>query len=592
MTARPIRIANFSGYLGDRLSGLTEALTGDPIDVAVGDYLAEITLAALAARSRSGHPGYVDYFLDQIRPHLSLIARTGVKVVTNAGGFDPAALATALRLEADAAGVVLSVAYVEGDNITDELDALQQQGHRFEHLDTGSDLRSWDADILTANAYVGGWGIAAALREGADLVVCGRVTDASLVTGPAAWWHGWEATQWGELAGAVVAGHIIECGPQAVGGNFSGFTEVPGTLRPGFPIAEIAADGSSAITKHAGHDGYVTTDTVTAQLLYEIQGPRYLNPDVTVHLEGVSVQQSEPDRVLVAGAAGSPPPPTTKVAVFGRIGYQVVHSVFVTAPQVDEKVRHLESQLRADLPSDVDLDVTRLGTAAVDPRTQWDATVCVRVMATATAREALLDFNLGRQLRSLYLQSVPGFFHDGASTLVSEPRPRIDYWPALLSAPMVPHAVVLPDGRREAIATSAVTTVPSQLPEQNPPAVPDSGPTRVVELGALVHARSGDKGGNSNVGLWVKDRAHWPWLQGTLTVDELRSLMPEAKDLDIVRHEFAHLGAIHFVLRGLLGTGGSSNLRVDQVGKAVGEYLRAKYVVVPEALFDHTGPSL
>ncbi|AZG44471.1 acyclic terpene utilization AtuA family protein [Gordonia insulae] len=367
MTREAIRIANFSGYLGDRRTAIDEAIAGDRVDVLMGDYLAEITLAALsAAYQRNPDRGFVDYFVDQLRPHLATVADRGIKVVTNAGGFHPAGLAAALRAEIAAAGVELRVAHVEGDNILGELPRLQDLGHRFDNLDGGAPLTDWVATPFAANAYLGGWGVAAALRDGADIVVCGRVTDASLTVGPAAWWHDWAEDDWTALAGGVLAGHIIECGAHAVGGNFSGFLDIPHRTTPGFPIAEIAADGTCVITKHRRDGGAVTADTVTAQIMYEIQGPVYLNPDVTVHLDHVRVAEIGEDRVEVAGATGSPPPPTTKVAIFGPVGASVVNTVFVTSPHVEEKIGLIRDQLHLGLPEGVSLDLTP---SAPRPRT-------------------------------------------------------------------------------------------------------------------------------------------------------------------------------------------------------------------------------
>jgi len=586
---RPIRIANFSGYLGDRFTALDEVMAGDPVDVVIGDYLAEITLAALSARHRQdASKGYVDYFLDQLRPHLAALKERGIKVVANAGGFHPAGLADELRGMAAADGVALRVAHIEGDNVLAELDGFAAAGYRLEHLDTGASLADWGTRPIAANAYLGGWGVAAALAEGADIVVCGRVTDASLTVGPAAWWHGWRRDDWDELAGALLAGHLIECGPHSTGGNFSGFTTIPNMLVPGFPIAEVAADGSTVVTKHAADGGAVTVDTVTAQLLYEIQGAVYLNSDVTLHLAGVELTRQAPDRVLVSGATGTPPPPTTKVAVFGQVGYQTVNTVYLTAPDVAAKEDLVRAQFHRDLPEGVELDITRIGTAAEDPETQWDATVGLRVMATARTRDPLDAYNLAGRLGSLYLQSIPGYFHDGATTLRATARPVIDYWPALLPQSAVAHRMVL-DGRTIDIPTAAVTEPASQPTHPEPtPEIGSSTSTRTAALGTVAYARSGDKGGNSNVGIWVPDQRAWAWLRRTLSTAELRRLMPEIKELDVVRHEFPNLRAVHFVLRGLLGTGGSSNNRIDQVGKAVGEYLRAKHLPIPVELLDGT----
>ncbi|WP_051217998.1 acyclic terpene utilization AtuA family protein [Nocardioides insulae] len=589
MPSQPVRIANFSGYFGDQYSALDDVLAGDPVDVLIGDYLAEITLALLAARhQRRPGSGYVTYAVEQLRPHLATIAERGLKVVTNAGGFDPGAMADALRAAAAEAGVTLRVAHIEGDNILDELPRLEQEGHRFDHLDTGAPLSAWGARPVAANAYLGGWGIAAALEQQADIVVTGRVSDASLVLGPAAWWHGWDRSDWDRLAGGVAAGHVIECGPHATGGNFSGFTELQGMTRLSFPIAEIAEDGSSVITKHAGTGGAVTTDTVTAQLVYEIQGPRYLNPDVTVLIDSIQLTQEGPDRVRMSGIQGAPPPPSAKVALFAPIGFHTVAMAFVTAPNVEEKVALLRAQIAEWLPAGIDTwEVTPLGRPRENPASQWEATVPVRIMVTARDRADLEKLDLGAQLGSLYLRSVPGFFMDTLSPLPSGSSPRIDYWPGLLPSELVPHRAILEDG-----TTIDVAPVPGSAdvlgqPEALESASPlEDEPTREVELGVLVNARSGDKGGNSNVGLWVADAAAYDWFRQWLSADRFRALMPEAADLELVRHELPHLRAVHVVIRGLLGSGGSSNLRVDQVGKAVGEYLRARRVEVPIRLLD------
>lgn len=578
---RPIRIANFSGYLGDRYSALAEVLAGDPVDVLVGDYLAEITLAALAAQKSAQKRGYVTYAVEQLRPHLPVIAERGLKVVTNAGGFDPAALAHALREHIAAAGLALRVAHVEGDNLLPHLPALRAAGHVFTHLDIGAPLSEWGVEPAAANAYLGGAGIAAALGAGADIVVAGRVTDASLTSGPAAWWHGWAADAWDELAGAVLAGHVIECGPHATGGNFSGFASVPGLVRPGYPVAEIAADGSSVITKHAGAGGTVTVDTVTAQLVYEIQGPRYLNPDVTVHLEDAVLTQEAPDRVRISGTTGSPPPPTAKIALFAPIGYQLVMTVFATAPDVEAKVALLRAQLQELVDVD-ELEVQQLGVPAADPETEWEATVALRIVAASRDRDALSRERFASHVHALFLGSYPGFFTDTGAVPVHEPRVRIGYWPALLPAAEVAHDVVLDDGTVLAIAPQIGALSPApEHPE--PPPLP-TGPTRRVPLGTVAHARSGDKGANANIGVWVSDERAWPWLRSLLTVDEVRRLVPDAKNLEIVRHEFPHLRAVHLVLRGLLAPASGATLRVDQAAKAVGEHLRARLVEVPEEL--------
>lgn len=592
MDRNPLRIANFSGYLGDRHTAFDEVMAGDAVDVLIGDYLAEITLARFSASHKAdSSKGYAEYFVDQIRPHLPAIARRGLKVVANAGAFNPAGLAQVLRQLIAQAGLTLHVAHVEGDNILARLPALRAAGHAMQHLDTGKPLASWGFEPIAANAYLGGWGIAKALGEGADIVVCGRVTDASLVVGPCAWWHDWQPDAWNALAGAVVAGHIIECGAHATGGNFTGFQRIPRMLEPGFPIAEVAADGSCTITKHAAHGGAVTTDTVTAQLVYEIQGPTYLNPDVTTDLSAVKLQQLGADRVAVSGATGSPPPPTTKVAMFAPIGWQIVMNVFATGLNIEAKIALIEAQVRhltAGAAIDT-LEFTQFGVPATRPRTQWEATAMVRIMATARDREALSAQNFSDKVHSLYLTNIPGFYLDTGAMRVGDPWVRIEYWPALLPLEVADHCAVLDDGRRIPIGASPVTAPGTQPVHPEPAPFRVTGATRSLPLGTLACARSGDKGGNSNVGIWVGNDKAWPWLRAMLSSERIRELVPEWADTSIVRHEFPQLREVHFVLGGLLGMGGSSNLRADQVGKAVGEYILAKHVDIPVELIDNPG---
>ncbi|WP_236009036.1 acyclic terpene utilization AtuA family protein [Actinomadura physcomitrii] len=583
MRNRAVRIANFSGYLGDRRSAFDEAMAGDPVDVLVGDYLAEITMAGVSAAldaDRQALAGFsVGYFLEQICPHLAAVAEHDLKIVVNAGAFDPAGLAERVRAAAAHAGVELDVAHVEGDGVLHRLEDLRAAGYDLAHLDTRAPLDELAGEPIAANAYLGGWGITAALREGADIVVCGRVTDASLVTGPTAWWHDWGREDWDRLAGAVVAGHIIECGAQAAGGNFAGFTRLPGMLRPGFPIAEIAADGGSVITKHGADEGAVTVDTVTAQLVYEIQGPHYLNPDVTVDMGSVRLRQAGRDRVQVSPVTGAPPPPTTKVAIYAPAGYQIGITTHLTGLDVEEKAGLLERQVRriaAEAAVD-ELVVGRHGTPVTDPRTQDEATIGFRVAAAAERPEPLQ--RLSRETQSLGLSSIPGFM--GVES--AGPKRRIDYWPGLLPQEVLDHKTVLQDGRRIAIDSPKTEPFHGQ-PVHPEPEPPPPTPTERVPLGRIAYARSGDKGGNSNLGIWTDVPEAWPWLRAALTTSELRRLLPETENLTIVRYEFPHLRAVHFVLCGLLGNAGSSNLRLDVIGKAVGEHVRARLVDVPAAL--------
>ncbi len=335
--SEPIRIANCSGFYGDRLAAAAEMVTDGPIDVLTGDWLAELTMLILA-RQRMKHgagSGYARTFLTQMEQVLGTCLERGIKVVSNAGGLDPLGLASSIQELANNLGLTVRIGVVTGDDLMPRLDELRSAGESFTNMDTGEAL---DVEPITANAYLGGAGITQALERGADVVVTGRVTDAALVLGPAAWWHRWDyATDLNALAGAVTAGHVIECGTQATGGNYAFFTDVPGLEHPGFPIAEVADDGSCVITKHPGTGGMVTVGTVTAQLMYEVGPPAYANPDVTARFDTIALKQIDRDRVRITGATGEPPPSKLKVAMNFLGGFRNSMTLVLTGLDIEAK---------------------------------------------------------------------------------------------------------------------------------------------------------------------------------------------------------------------------------------------------------------
>ena len=435
---------------------------------------------------------------------------------------------------------------------------------------------------MTANAYLGGFGIARALANGADIVITGRVADASLVVGAAAWWWSWTPDDYDALAGAVAAGHVIECGPQATGGNFSGFRTIPDLEQPGFPIAEIDCDGSSVITKNPGTGGAVTRDTVTAQLLYEIGEPAYLNPDVITHLDTAELTDLGDDRVQIRGVRGSAPPATTKVAITGVGGWENSVLVALTGSDLDAKAALVEQSVDRYIETADGLDavaIDRIGQAQHDPDSQNAGTELLRIAVQGTKDAAGRAFS--SRMVELALSSYPGLYSLGP------PQPGSAfgvYWPALLDQALLDHVVHHHDGTREVIALGATVR------ESTPPAMTQTAQTTwtdelvVVSLGEIVHARSGDKGGDANLGVWVRDAQAWEWLKSSLTVDELRRLLPETRALPIYRYELPNLGAVNFLIRGLLGTGATSTLRLDAQAKALGEWLRARSIKVPKSL--------
>lgn len=583
-TRRPVRIANCSGFYGDRLSAMAEMLHGGEIDVITGDYLAEVTMLVLAKnRLKDPGAGYAKTFEMQVSPLLEEIAARGVKVVVNAGGLAPARLAERLRAICGQRGVALKVAHIEGDDILPELPELKLQGHGLPSLDTGALLDTWGHDPLTANAYLGGWGIVAALEAGADIVICPRVTDASVIVGSAAWWHGWSADAWNELAGAVVAGHVIECGTQATGGNYSGFATIPDLVRPGFPLAEIAADGSSIITKHPGTGGAVTTGTVTAQLLYEIQGLDYLNPDVTTQLDTIQLEDLGKDRVRISGTQGTPPPATTKVSITGLGGFENSLVFVLTGLDPRGKAELVETAFRARL-KDAEISELRfdlIGGIDNDPVDQMAATTFLKISAKGSEKavgRSFFDASI-----ELALASYPGLFSIGSGSRNASAFGV--YWPAVLEQHVLKHVTVLDDGTRIVIPVPPEFAQPRFSPSTRPPVTENWGETRRAPIGTLFDARSGDKGGNANVGIWARDEAAYHWLVANLTEESFRALLPETRDLAVEAHLLPNLLAINFVIKGLLDGGATETLRFDSQAKALGEYVRAKVVDIPVSLF-------
>ncbi|MFF7164099.1 acyclic terpene utilization AtuA family protein [Streptomyces sp. NPDC008086] len=543
---------------------MREMLTGGELDVLTGDYLAELTMLILG-RDRLKDPGagYARTFLRQLEECLGLARERGVRIVANAGGLNPAGLADAVRRLADRLGVPVRVAHVEGD-----------------------DLTAAHPGSLAAHAYLGGFGIAACLREGADIVVTGRVTDAALVTGSGAAHFGWGPGDHDRLAGAVVAGHVLECGAQATGGNYAFFHEKAHDLdrlsRPGFPLAELHEDGTCVITKHPGTGGFVDVGTVTAQLLYETAGARYAGPDVTARLDTVRLTQDGPDRVRVEGVRGEAPPPTLKVGVNRLGGFRGEVAFVLTGLDIEAKAALVHAQMTDALakspPAEVRWDLVR--TDRPDATTEETASALLRLVVRDRDQE-VVGRALGGAAVELALASYPGFH------VVAPPGKGSPYGvfeDVYVPHDAVAHVAVLHDGRRVPVPSAHDTAVLDDVPV---PALPEPlppSPTKRAPLGLVAGARSGDKGGNANVGVWVRTDAAWRWLAHELTADRFRQLIPESRELKVTRHVLPGLRALNFVVEGILGEGVAAQHRFDPQAKALGEWLRSRHLDIPEIL--------
>ncbi|WP_329422947.1 acyclic terpene utilization AtuA family protein [Streptomyces sp. NBC_01268] len=589
--SRILRIGNASGFYGDRFDAVREMLTGagagagagadgapgavpgsgtdaragsGGLDVLTGDYLAELTMLILGRDLlKDPSTGYAKTFLRQMEEGLGLAHERGVRIVANAGGLNPAGLADALRALAGRLGIPVRVAHVEGDR-----------------------LPARDG-VLAANAYLGGAGIAACLDAGADVVVTGRVTDAALVTGPAQWFFGWGPEEYDRLAGAVVAGHVLECGTQATGGNYAFFTGHDPKLlrRPGFPLAELHEDGSAVVTKHPGTGGVVDTGTVTAQLLYETGGARYAGPDVTARLDTVRLTQEGPDRVRIDGVRGEAPPPTLKAGLCRLGGFRNEVVFVLTGLDIEAKAELVRDQIEDALargpkpaPAQVRWELAR--TDRADAGTEETASALLRLVVRDPDPEAVGRTLSGAAIE-LALASYPGFH---VTAPPGKGAPYGVFETAYVPVGEVPHTAVLPDGSRVAVPVPPQSRVLAPVP---PPPLPEplpTGPTRRAPLGLVAGARSGDKGGDANVGVWVRDDRAWRWLAHALTVDLFRQLLPETEELAVERHLLPGLRAVNFTVTGLLGEGVASQARFDPQAKGLGEWLRSRHVDLPEEL--------
>jgi len=592
--SQPIRIANCSGFYGDRLSAAAEMVNDGPIDVLTGDWLAELTMLILA-RTRSRRPGggYARSFVKQMEQVMGECLDKGVKVVSNAGGLDPRGCAEAVEQTAQRLGLHLRIAYVNGDDLMARLDAGSPDAVMLRSFINGEPITD-TRNLITANAYLGCWGIVEALNRGADVVITGRVTDAAVVCGPAAWHHGWANDDWDALAGAVTAGHVIECGTQATGGNYSFFTELQGMTRCGFPWAEIASDGSSVIGKHEDTGGAVTVGTVTAQLLYEIDTPRYLGPDAISRFDTIRLAQTAKDRVSINSVKGEPPPDALKVATNESGGFRSDISIALTGLDIEAKAALVHDAFWRACPYDP--DVYAKVTERVqrcdkpDPTSNEEATAFWR-LSVFDDDEAKLGRTLSDAMNELVLATIPGMF---SPSLAAGPRAFGVYRPATVSAAAVPQYVTFLDGERtvvDPLPTGSAVEVPAAvLPEeigQSSVTARDWGAVTQAPLGCVFGTRSGDKGGNANLGVFARSAEAFEWLDGFLTVQKLGELMPEVAALKTDRHRLANIWSLNFVIHGLLGDGVAASDRQDPQAKSLGEWLRARTAPIPDYLLNN-----
>ena len=581
-----IKIANCSGFYGDNLSIAKKMVEGGPIDVLTGDYLAELTMTILYNQKikRGENLGYVGTFIKQFREVAKLCDDKKIKIVTNAGGLNPASMATEVENIIKELELDLKVAYIDGDDLMPRLDELSSSGEKLKNIDKNNDFFSYQKKPLTANAYLGAWGIKEALDNGADVVICPRVTDAAVVIGPAAWKFNWSRNDYDQLAGALAAGHVIECGVQATGGNYSFFKEVPSFKDIGYPIAEINEDGSFIITKHPNTGGLVSVGTVTAQLLYEIGSPAYVNPDVISHFDTLKIEQESKDRVFVSGCRGSSPPKDHKVCINLAGGFRNGTELLLTGLDIEEKAKLITETIFDSVGGKEQFDKVDIQLHRTDkenPESNEQAQAFLRIDVMSEDPD-LVGRLFSAKIIELALANFPGW--TGRNGVVPS-GPYIEYWPALVDSKFIKEKVHFDSKTMEVIPTSQLD-FEEVFYQKEPVEVKKivEKPDTEIFFGDLFGTRSGDKGGCANLGVWSKNPEAYGYLFNFLTIDKLKELLPDLKPFEIARFELPNILSLNFYIHGILQDGVSSSTRMDGQAKSLGEYLRAKKINVPKKI--------
>ena len=586
-----ILIGNCSGFYGDRLSAAKDMVEGGPIDVLTGDYLAELTMTILYNQrmQRGEDHGYVGTFLKQFKDVASACQERGIKIVTNAGGLNPVSMAAKVEEIVEELGLNLKVAYIDGDDLIPRLDELNEEGELLKNMEKDIPLAGYEKKPVTANAYFGAWGIKEALDKGADVVVCPRVTDAAVVIGPAAWKYNWSRDNYDALAGALAAGHIIECGAQATGGNYSFFQEVPSFSKMGYPIAEIFEDGSFTITKHPGTGGLVSVGTVTAQLLYEIGSPAYMNPDVISHFDTLKINQEAENRVHVSGCRGSSAPKTHKVCINLAGGFRNGTEILLTGLDIEEKAKLVTDSIFENVGGKeqfdkVDIQLHRTDKENPESNEQAQASLRISVMSQ---NPDLVGRLFSAKIVELGLANLPGWTGRGGSVPSGH---YIEYWPALVDSKYITEKVHFEGETVDVVPTSQMDL--EEIYYQKEPyenKLPEIKNTKKINFGRLFGTRSGDKGGCANLGVWAKTSESYAFLYDFLTVDRLKELLPDVSQYEVERHELPNILSLNFYIHDILQDGVSSSTRLDGQAKSLGEYIRAKEIDAPDYLLEAIG---
>ena len=584
-----IRIANAGGYWGDDLGQFRRQVERGPIDYVTLDFLAEITMSIMQKqRAHDPEMGFARDFIAQVDQTLELLLDRGIRVVTNAGGVNPAACRRAVLATAARKGRAIHVAAVAGDDILARIDELNAAGAPLDNMENGQSFAAVRERVSSANAYFGAWPVVEALRTGAQIVVTGRCTDTGITLAPMIHAFNWAPDDWDRLAAGIVAGHIIECGAQSTGGNYTDWREIPRFADIGYPIVEVSADGSFVVTKHDGTGGTVSVRTVKEQLLYEMGDPRgYITPDVVADFASIRLEQAGRDRVRVWGISGRPAPPTLKISAAYADGWKASGTLILSGPEATAKARAFSELFWERLGLEFDASLTEfVGASAC-----WGPLAPEMDVPEVLLRFGVRDHDRGKieafskMLPAVILSGPPGVAVTGGRPQAQE---VVAYWPALLARNLVRPTLITAAGERELDWLTPLEDMgaPVQLAAVDWPDARGSAGHVTVALSELAHARSGDKGDMANIGVIARSPEVYPWLVATLTAKLVKQYFTGICHGEVTRHEVPNLSALNFLLDESLGGGGTVSLRLDAQGKTMSHALLAMEVTVPRALLE------
>ncbi|HWH88224.1 MAG TPA: acyclic terpene utilization AtuA family protein [Pseudomonas sp.] len=585
-----VRIGCASAFWGDTSTAAAQLVSGGNLDYLVFDYLAEITLSIMAgARLKDPQAGFASDFIEVLTPLLKQLAQQNIRVISNAGGINPKACAAALQSACDEAGVKLKIAVLLGDDLQGQL----EQPAAIREMFSGAPL---PPTCVSTNAYLGAPGIVEALRLGADVVITGRVVDSAVVSAALVHEFGWSWHDYDKLAQGALAGHIIECGAQCTGGNFTDWREVPDYEHIGFPIVEVSADGQFIVSKPEGSGGLVTPLTVGEQMLYEIGDPQaYLLPDVICDFTQVKLQQQGKNIVHVHGAKGLPPTAKYKVSATYPDGFRCTASCLMAGIDAVDKARRV-SQAIIDKTAEMfslrgwapysETHVELLGSEATyGPHGQRSDSreVVIKIAVRHPDKRALVLFS--REIAQAATGMAPGL------TGIVGGRPTVYPVIRLFSFLIDKNACTLQinmTGERHSCALPALLALDSDdLPVAHQPPKPQGRADASVPLVKLAVARSGDKGNHSNIGVMPRHPDYLPWIAEALTPSVVVDWMRHVLDPLSGRVERWYLPGTHslnFLLENALGGGGVASLRIDPQGKAFAQQLLEIQIPVPQSI--------